>query len=76
MKPLIIQFSPVIYCFPLGLQNFFSALFLKTLSLYSSCNVRDQVLCLYRTYKIIFSHILNNMYLDVKREDTNYWTEM
>jgi hypothetical protein len=51
-------------------------IFLNTLSLCSSLNVKDQVSRPYKTTgKIIVLYILIFMFLDSRREDKRFWTE-
>jgi hypothetical protein len=60
----------------LGPNILLNTLYLNTLSLCYSLNVRDQVSYPYRiTGKIIFLYILLFMFLDSRREDKRFWTE-
>jgi hypothetical protein len=72
------QFSATSYRFCLfGPNILFSVLFSKSLSLCSSLNVRDQFSHPYKTTgKFIVLHFPVFIFLDSRREDKRFWTEL
>jgi len=75
VKLIIIQFYPQSILL-LGPNIFLNTLISKTLSLRSSCKVRDQVSHPYSTNgKITVLYILIFRLFDTRREDKRFWTE-
>jgi hypothetical protein len=79
MKLLVMKFPPISRHFipPRSKYSPQHPILKNTLGLCSSLNVRDQVLHPYRTTdKIIVLYIQMFLFLDSKREDKRFWTEL